>query len=143
MIELYNKYIIEFRILLSTVAGAIIGFERELRGKAAGIRTFSILCLTSCLLTLLSVNAPGIHDSTRMVGQLISGIGFLCGAVIWRKNDSSVEGITTAASMFCISAIGIAIGYGFETIAIFSTIVVFIVMELFGMAVGLTKKLLK
>jgi putative Mg2+ transporter-C (MgtC) family protein len=137
--HLYQQYSIEARIILSTLVGSVIGAEREIRGKAAGIRTFAILCLTSCLLTTMSVNAPGIHDSTRVVGQIISGVGFLCGAVIWKKDNSSIEGLTTAASLFCISGIGIAIGYGFEYFAIFSAVIVFIVMELLGWFVRLVK----
>ncbi len=138
--QLYSQYNIEAKIILSTLIGAAIGTEREIRGKSAGIRTFSILCLTSCLLTIMSINAPGVHDSTRIVGQLISGIGFLCGAVIWKRENNAIEGLTTAASLFCICAIGIAIGYGFEYFAIFSAIVVFIIMEVFGFIVKIVKK---
>ncbi len=140
IIKYYYIYILEFRIILATFIGAAIGFERELRGKAAGIRTFAILCLTSCLLTAVSIMAPGSHDTNRVVAQIISGVGFLCGAVIWKKENSSIEGLTTAASLFCISAIGITIGYGFEYIAIFSTIIVFIIMEVFGIIVGVFHK---
>jgi putative Mg2+ transporter-C (MgtC) family protein len=121
-------------MVLATFVGAIIGLERELRGKAAGIRTFAILCLSACLLTLMSLYAPGEHDTSRIVGQIISGIGFLAGAVIWKK-DSTIEGLTTAASMFCVTAIGVAIGYGFEYVSIFATALVFIVMEVFGVIV--------
>jgi putative Mg2+ transporter-C (MgtC) family protein len=88
----------------------------------------------------MSLMAPGIHDVSRISAQIVSGVGFICGAVIWKKESSSIEGLTTAASMFCICAIGIAIGYGFEYLAIFSAIIVFIVMEVFGIIV---KKLLK
>jgi putative Mg2+ transporter-C (MgtC) family protein len=128
-------------IVVSAAVGGVLGIERELRGKSAGIRTFAIVCMSSCVFTLLSVHAPGVHDSTRLAAQVISGVGFVCAGVIWRKPDQ-LEGLTTAAGMWGVAAIGMAIGYGFASYAFTAMIAALIVMEGFGHIVSITKKVL-
>ena len=132
-VDLYYNFRPFFQLTFATFIGALIGLERELRSKPAGIRTFSILCLTSCLLAIVSISVPGLHDTSRTIAQVVAGIGFLCGGVIWKKDNNIIEGLTTAASLFCVSAIGICIGCNLEILAVFSTIAVFIIMELFGL----------
>lgn len=141
LVGIYKTNQLEVRILLSTLVGAVIGFERELRGKAAGIRTYAIVAMGSCLFTLLSCFADGTHDTTRIAAQIVSGIGFLGAGVIWHKDGGIVEGLTTAASLWGVAAIGMAIGYGFIGIALTSAFMVLIIMELFGVAVKTAKKI--
>lgn len=129
-------------LVMSSIVGGVLGMERELRGKPAGIRTFAIICMSSCLFTLLSFHAPGMHDTTRLAAQVISGVGFICAGVIWRRPDA-LEGLTTAASMWGVAAIGMAIGYGFAAWAFTALAASLIVMEGFGYIVTLTKRLLK
>jgi len=140
LIKFYYVYEWETRILLSTLVGAVIGFERELRGKAAGIRTYAIVAMGSCLFTILSCFAPGTHDTTRIAAQVVSGIGFLGVGVIWHKDGGMIEGLTTAASLWGVAAIGMGIGYGAISIALTSAFMVLIIMELFGLAVKTAKK---
>jgi putative Mg2+ transporter-C (MgtC) family protein len=142
-LQFFTKYEGECRIFLSTLVGAVIGFERELRGKSAGIRTYAIIAMGSCLFTILSCLAPGTHDTTRIAAQIVSGIGFVGAGVIWHKDGGIVEGLTTAASMWGVSAIGMAIGYGLVSIALTSAITVLIIMELFGLAVKAAKKIFR
>lgn len=143
LIDFYNSHTPECHIGVATLVGAVIGFERELRGKSAGIRTYAIIAMGSCLFTILSCLAPGTHDSARIAAQIVSGIGFVGAGVIWHKDGGIVEGLTTAASMWGVSAIGMAIGYGFVSIALTSAATVLIIMELFGIAVKTAKRIFK
>jgi putative Mg2+ transporter-C (MgtC) family protein len=141
--SLYNNYTYECQIIIATLMGAIIGIERELRGKSAGIRTFSIICMASCLLSIISLHAPGLHDSMRLTAQIVSGIGFVGAGIIWHKEGGITEGLTTAASLWATSSFGIAIGYGFISLALTSAITILVIMEIFGYGMGLLKKMLK
>ncbi|MBO9501392.1 MgtC/SapB family protein [Brevundimonas sp. A19_0] len=109
-------------LLSALVAGALIGLEREWRGRAAGFRTHILVCLSSTLLMLASTSQgawmfsvlPGqevIADPTRMAHGVLTGIGFLCAGVIFRAGFS-IHGLTTAASLWTVSALGILFGAG-------------------------------
>lgn len=109
-------------LLSALVAGALIGLEREWRGRAAGFRTHILVCLSSTLLMLASTSQgawmfsvlPGqevIADPTRMAHGILTGIGFLCAGVIFRAGFS-IHGLTTAASLWTVSALGILFGAG-------------------------------
>lgn len=139
--KFYYAYQWECNIGLATLVGAVIGFEREIRGKAAGIRTYAIVAMASCLFTILSKLADGTHDTTRIAAQIVSGIGFIGAGVIWHKEGGMVEGLTTAASLWGVAAIGMAIGYGFVSLSLTSAITVLIIMEVFGIAVRGAKKM--
>jgi putative Mg2+ transporter-C (MgtC) family protein len=112
-------------LLRLSVAGALggaIGFERELRERGAGLRTHLVVCLGSALFTLVSAYAfVGPHvDPTRIAAQIVSGIGFLgAGAII--RQGLSVRGLTTAATLWLVAAIGMAAGAGYYDAAIIAT----------------------
>jgi putative Mg2+ transporter-C (MgtC) family protein len=137
----YNTHVPECHIALATLVGAVIGFERELRGKAAGIRTYAIVAMGSCLFTILSLTIGGPKDPARIAAQVVSGIGFLGAGVIF-KDGHGIEGLTTAASLWGVAAIGMGIGFGQIAIALTSAAMVLIIMELFGLAVKAAKRLL-
>ena len=100
------------KIIISTLCGLIIGYDREIKQKVAGIRTNILICVGCTILTSLSFylskDNPNI-DPTRIVGQIITGIGFL-GAGVIMKHDDKIIGVTTAAFIWIVSAIGILIG---------------------------------
>ena len=109
-------------LLSALVAGALIGLEREWRGRAAGFRTHILVCLSSTLLMLASTSQGAwmfsvlpdqevIADPTRMAHGILTGIGFLCAGVIFRAGFS-IHGLTTAASLWTVSALGILFGAG-------------------------------
>lgn len=108
------------RLLLSVLLGGLIGYERERNNRPAGFRTHILVCLGSTLLMLISAygfaafaGAKGVTiDPTRLAAQVIPSIGFLGAGTILR-NDFSVTGLTTAASLWVASAIGLAVGVGF------------------------------
>lgn len=100
------------KVIVATICGLLVGYERELKQKVAGIRTNILICVGCAILTsisfYLSKDNPSI-DPTRIIGQIITGIGFL-GAGVIVKNDDKIVGVTTAAFIWIISSIGILIG---------------------------------
>lgn len=120
------------RVFVALVAGMLIGFERQWHHKAAGLRTTTLVALGSSLYVLLSIIITQKNgDSTRIIGQVVTGIGFLCAGVIF-KEGISVHGLTTAVTIWCSSAIGClaAAGYYTETsIATFLILAVNIVLK--------------
>ncbi|HMS30351.1 MAG TPA: MgtC/SapB family protein [Saprospiraceae bacterium] len=115
------------RLLLGLVAGFIIGFERQWNYKSAGLRTNTLVSLGSTIYVVLSIsitNAAG--DVTRIIGQVVTGVGFLCGGVIF-KEGSSVHGLTTAVTIWCSSAVGCLAGAAyFKETMIATMLVVFV-----------------
>ncbi len=110
------------RILISLMIGGIIGYERETHGQAAGLRTNVLVCLSGCLLMLLSLHLPKLYghltdesvlriDPGRIASYAVAGIGFLgAGAII--KGRGSVRGLTTAAALWLVTALGLSVGAG-------------------------------
>lgn len=116
------------RLTLATILGGIIGWEREHTNRPAGLRTHEVVCIGSTLCMILSEFASqqygDIVDPTRIGAQVISGIGFLgAGTII--KEGFSVKGLTTAASLWCVSCIGLALGVGFYSGAIIATLFIY------------------
>lgn len=98
------------KILISTLCGAIIGYERELKNKTAGIRTNILICVGCTLYTMIpDLISNNNVDPTRIISQIITGVGFLGAGVIMKTNDKIV-GVTTAAFIWVVSAIGILVG---------------------------------
>jgi putative Mg2+ transporter-C (MgtC) family protein len=117
-------------IALAAFLGALIGYERERRGKRAGLRTFSLICIGSCVFTLLSINAFEGSETARVAAQVVVGIGFLGGAVIWKEGDKLIHGITTSADIWVSAAVGMAIGANQYLIAVATTFFVMIVLNI-------------
>lgn len=101
------------QVIASVFCGAVIGFERQLRGKPAGIRTSILICLGSQVFISLGMSLSEVvaADIARLMGQIITGIGFLGAGVIMAK-ENIVKGVTSAAVIWVLSGIGIAIGVG-------------------------------
>lgn len=125
----------------SLIAGILIGSEREFRARPAGLRTHSLVALASTLLMLASTHQgewtagflPGtnlVADPTRMAHGVLTGIGFLCAGVIFREGFS-VQGLTTAGSLWMTTALGLLFGAGLHLLAITGTAVTLIVLVLF------------
>lgn len=122
-----------WRIILSVVLSGIIGVEREFRQKGAGLRTHILVGLGSTLIVLTSLyifdtyKHIAIFDPTRMISGIVTGIGFLCAGTIIQA-DSRVMGLTSAAVLWIVSGVGIAVGAGHYEAAIFVSIIVFFVL---------------
>lgn len=119
------------RLLVATILGGIIGFEREINNRPAGFRTHILVTLGSCLIMILSIygfmdesnNYQG--DPARLAAQVVSGIGFLGAGTILREG-ANVKGLTTAASLWLSGGIGLAVGLGFYWLSIFAVILALI-----------------
>lgn len=106
------------RLVLSSICGGIIGLERELKGRPAGLKTFSLVCLGATIAMIsnefIARFTPGYSgDVTRMAAQVISGIGFLGAGTIIVTRNTQIKGLNTAAALWASASIGIAIGAGF------------------------------
>lgn len=129
-----DDYTTVARLVLSVFLGGIIGWERQHRGKTAGLRTHILVCLGSCLVSILSVNlytsVQGLTnaDPARLAAQVVSGIGFL-GAGAIMKEGPTVRGLTTAASLWVVASVGIAAGVGALVGAIATTVLVVVALE--------------
>lgn len=123
---LQANLIIAMNLLGSLLLGMLVGYERAYHGRAAGMRTYGLVCMASCALTVFvgyssewfgGAGSPVHPDPTRVVQGIVSGIGFLCAGVIM-KDGLSINGLTTAASLWAASAIGIMVGVGFYAAAV-------------------------
>lgn len=106
------------RVLVTLFCGGIIGLERQLRGKPAGIRTSILICLgTQTFISLSAALSGPTYDPTRVLGQVVTGVGFIGAGVIMGK-EGIVKGVTSAAIIWVLAGIGAAIGFGFLATAI-------------------------
>ena len=119
------------RLLLAAILGGIIGLERELKHRPAGLRTNMFICFGSAMFTVLSIEMGGEHDPVRIAAQIIPGIGFLgAGAIL--RGKTGVTGITTAATIFVVASIGMACGGGLYLLAFFATVLIWLSLSLLG-----------
>lgn len=122
-------------LLSLTVAlalGAFIGLERELSDKAAGLRTNILICVGSCLFAILSrlLAVSAGADVTRIAAQIVSGIGFLGAGAIMREGEH-VTGLTTAATIWVVAAIGVTVGFGYYSLAAAASVMTLVVQGVF------------
>ncbi|MFA5060267.1 MAG: MgtC/SapB family protein [Candidatus Omnitrophota bacterium] len=121
------------KIVLSVVLSGFIGAEREIRHKGAGLRTHILVGVGSTLIVLTSFHVSDMYkdiifvDPSRMIAGVVTGIGFLCAGTIFRS-EAQITGLTTSASVWIVSGIGIAVGCGDFSAAIVVTAVVFLVL---------------
>ncbi len=112
-------------LVLSVVFGAIVGVERELAHRPAGLRTHMLVSLGSCLFTIISLEFS--NDPARIAAGIVAGIGFIGAGTIWSEKDK-VKGITTAASLWATAAIGLSTGIGDYLLALTVTALVVVVL---------------
>ena len=136
--------IVALRLVVAVLLGAVVGLEREVAGQPAGLRTHSLVALGATLFTvtglgffqppLSEVLPPG--DALRIVAALVTGVGFLgAGAIV--RAGGTVQGLTTAASLWTTAAIGLAVGSGFELLAVGAVALVVVVLRVFEWLKGL------
>jgi putative Mg2+ transporter-C (MgtC) family protein len=118
------------RIAVSVLCGSILGFEREYKNKAAGFRTIILITLGSTIFTLVSQHIAGGTDD-RIASTVVTGIGFIGAGVIF-KDGFSVSGLTTAAVIWIAAALGMLAGIGYNSMTIFITILVIIILSVFS-----------
>lgn len=135
------------RLLIASVCGILIGFERKNRAKEAGVRTHSIVACASCLMMLISIygfsNISGTNgfreiDPTRIAAQIVSGIGFLGAGMIFVKRQS-INGLTTAAGIWATAGVGMAIGAGMYIVGLVTTVIILLTQILFHLNANILK----
>lgn len=121
------------RVLIACFLGALIGWERERHGRnrsSAGIRTYGAIALGACVFGVLSIAVPGPGvDSSRIAAQIVSGVGFLGGGVIFRQ-ENSVNGLTTAATLWATAAVGLAVAFGFYLVSFLTSLLIYLMLYL-------------
>jgi len=128
---MHDELLMVVRLFLAGGLGALIGIQREKVGKAAGVRTLALIAIGSALFTVLSIFAFETADPARLAANIVTGIGFLgAGTIILRREEGIVEGLTTAATIWVVAAIGVAAGAGFYLVSVGATFIVLIVLLL-------------
>lgn len=120
-------YEVIVRFLLAGLWGGIVGAEREYRGKSAGFRTMIMISIGSCFFTIISMKIGAAIGGDRIASNIVTGIGFLGAGVIFRS-DNRVNGITTAATIWAVAAVGMGIGAGFYFASACSSLLILIVL---------------
>ena len=115
------------RVLLAGALGGVIGLEREWRGKSAGLRTVMLVCLGACLFAIVSYKMGGSSSGDRIASNIVTGIGFIGAGLIF-KDEQTVRGLTTAATVWAAAAVGIAIGIGQYWLGIGTTAIIWTVL---------------
>jgi putative Mg2+ transporter-C (MgtC) family protein len=136
--KLFGSYELSIllKLILAALAGGFVGWERERRGRPAGLRTNLLVSVGACTVMIISEAFSlkyGVHDAqsvlrldpSRTAAQIVTGIGFLCAGVIL-KEGASVRGLTTAASLWVVAGLGMAFGMGFFSLGAISTIIVLV-----------------
>jgi putative Mg2+ transporter-C (MgtC) family protein len=128
---------IVIRLGITTVLAALIGIEREWHEKPAGIRTNVMVGLGSAIMTIAGIQAVNMFsgavvDPTRIAAQVVTGIGFIGAGAILRPDGGNVIGLTTAATLWVVSGLGIAVGFGLYVEAIATTALVFFTFVILG-----------
>jgi len=126
-----------FQLILAAALGGFIGLEREWKGKEAGLRTYTLVCIGATLFTIVALESFSIFgaenssfDPSRIVGQLVLGIGFLGGGLIFLR-EQHVAGLTTAAGLWVTVAIGAAIGLHLYLLALFAAVLSILILSVF------------
>ena len=121
---------VAIRLLLAAVLGGLLGYEREQKGKSAGVRTHMLVATGSALFVLIPAQSGVVPaDMTRVIQGLVAGIGFLGAGTIWKGDTTShVKGLTTAAGIWFTAAIGMAAGLGREVTAVMATVLALFIL---------------
>ncbi|MDO8742481.1 MAG: MgtC/SapB family protein [bacterium] len=122
-------------LIIALLLGSALGLERTLAHKTAGVRTYGLVSMGSCLFILIARYViPTVenfaYDPLRMAAGIVMGVGFLCGGVIIFK-DSTLVGLTTAAGLWVAAGIGMAVGYGLLALSLFATLATLVVFTFF------------
>ncbi|MFP5436734.1 MAG: MgtC/SapB family protein [Bacteroidia bacterium] len=126
------ELIILLKLVVSFILGAFIGLDRERHGHDAGIRTYAAVCIGATLFTSITVHlASDPAAASRVIANIVTGVGFLGAGIIYRNNNSdSSHGLTTAATVWCTSAVGVAVGLNMYIIALASSAALYFLLSL-------------
>ena len=130
--DINSELIIVSKLIVSFLLGAFIGLDRERHGSDAGIRTYAAVCIGATLFTAITahlVNNPA--DTSRVIANIVTGVGFLGAGIIYRNSSAGTShGLTTAATVWCTSAVGVAVGLNMFIIAIIGSLALYFLLSL-------------
>jgi len=131
VLDTESEWTIILKILIAFAMGAFIGLDREKHGRSAGIRTYAAVCLGATLFTAIGEHLGDTAAASRIIANILVGIGFLGAGIIY-KNDASnsSQGLTTAATVWCTAGVGVAVGLNMLFIAIVSTLAIYALLAL-------------
>ncbi|MEM2932823.1 MAG: MgtC/SapB family protein [Candidatus Pacearchaeota archaeon] len=128
---MYFNYLFIVKILVAAILGALIGLERKTKHFGLGARTAALITLTSCAFTLTGMTIFDPTNVARVVQGLAAGVGFIGAAIIWKQtHDHAVIGITTAVTVWALTAIGIIVALGFYLEVVLLTLIILIILFL-------------
>lgn len=130
-VQVQMELLIVAKVVIAAFLGCVVGYERERDNRSAGIRTFGAVCAGAALFTGVVAHYADNNSTARVVANIITGVGFL-GAGLIIKNDQTQEanGLTTAANIWAISAVGVAVAFGFYVIAVGSTMLLYLMLSI-------------
>jgi putative Mg2+ transporter-C (MgtC) family protein len=129
--DFLHQFYIILQILSAFFLGGFIGFERERHRIGVGIRTYAAVCMGAAMFTIVGNNLMDMQGASRMVANVITGVGFLGAGLIFKDNDKQrAIGLTTAATIWATAAVGVAIGYQLYAIAIISAFALYFLLAL-------------
>jgi len=119
------------RLIMATALGAIVGYQRERAAKPAGLRTHVLISVGAALFTIASLYGFGaVADPARVAAGIVAGVGFLGAGAIIRRDEGLVAGLTTAATIWAVAAIGLAVGAGLYLVSAVTTVLILVVLYL-------------
>ena len=116
------------RVVVAAAAGLVVGWERDLRNRAAGGRTFGLMATGAAVFTVSGVAFPG--EAGRVIAGVATGIGFIGAGLVWRGHSNDVHGLTTAAAIWAMVAVGVLAGVGHPALAAGVTVLILLLLEL-------------
>jgi len=129
---MYFELIVVGKLILALLLGAFIGYDRETHGSDAGIRTYAAVCIGASIFTAIAahiVDDPGAIS--RVIANIVTGVGFLGAGIIYKNNNQGAsKGLTTAATVWCTAAVGVAVGLNLFAIALASTVILYFLLSL-------------
>ncbi|MBA4057948.1 MAG: hypothetical protein C0490_24745 [Marivirga sp.] len=129
--DLHTEIIIVIKITVAFLAGGFIGFDRERRGSDAGMRTYAAVCLGATLFTSIAEHLADTAAASRIIANIVVGIGFLGAGIIYKDNaTNSSVGLTTAATVWCTAAIGVSIGLDLYIIGAVASLALYFLLSL-------------
>lgn len=129
MQEIQTDLLLAVRLVVAAILGGLVGYERERLGKEAGIRTYAAVCLGACSFTLVGLHISNIEDNSRIIANIITGIGFLGAGIIFRGTEK-ISGLTTAATLWAMASVGVAVAYSHFTIAAVTSFIIYLLLAI-------------
>lgn len=130
-LDIREELVIASKLLAAAVLGAFVGYDRERHSRDAGIRTYAAVCVGAALFTCIGGHLEDVAATSRIVANVVMGIGFLGAGIVYKDADSGYsKGLTTAATVWCTAGVGVAVGLNMFAIATAGALLVYFIISL-------------